>query len=36
MYLEEIIKLFKLIQETSSLNEKKRIIIANKNNELVG
>jgi len=34
MYLEEIIKLFKLIQETSSLNEKKRIIIANKNNEL--
>lgn len=34
MHLKEIFKLFKLIQETSSLNEKKRIIIANKNNEL--
>jgi len=32
--LEEVIKLFKQIQETSSLNEKKAIITANKDNEL--
>lgn len=32
--MEEVIKLFKQIQETSSLNEKKEIIIANKDNEL--
>jgi len=32
--LEEVIKLFKQIQETSSLNEKKVIIIANRDNEL--
>lgn len=32
--MEEVIKLFKQIQETSSLNEKKAIIIANKDNEL--
>lgn len=32
--MEEIIKLFKLIQETSSLNDKKAIIIANRDNEL--
>lgn len=30
----EVIKLFKQIQETSSLNDKKAIIIANKDNEL--
>lgn len=30
----EVIKLFKQIQETSSLNDKKAIITANKNNEL--
>lgn len=30
----EVIKIFKQIQETSSLNEKKTIIITNKNNEL--
>ena len=30
----EVIKLFKQIQETSSLNDKKTIIIANKDNEL--
>jgi len=32
--LEEVIRLFKLIQETSSLNDKKAIIVANRNNEL--
>lgn len=32
--MKEIIKLFKQIQETNSLNDKKAIIIANKNNEL--
>lgn len=32
--MEEIIKLFKQIQGTSSLNDKKSIIIANKDNEL--
>ena len=32
--MEEVIKLFKQIQETSSLNDKKEIIIANKDNEL--
>lgn len=32
--MEEVIKLFKQIQETSSLNEKKTIISTNKNNEL--
>lgn len=32
--MEEVIKLFKQIQETSSLNDKKAIIIANRNNEL--
>lgn len=32
--MKEIIKIFKQIQETNSLNEKKEIIIANKNNEL--
>ena len=32
--MEEVIKLFKQIQETSSLNEKQKIIIENKNNEL--
>ena len=32
--MEEVIKLFKQIQATSSLNEKKDIITANKNNEL--
>jgi len=32
--LEEVIKLFKQIQVTSSLNDKKAIIIANKDNEL--
>lgn len=32
--MEEVIKLFKQIQVTSSLNDKKAIIIANKDNEL--
>lgn len=32
--MKEVIKLFKQIQETSSLNDKKAIIIANKDNEL--
>ena len=32
--MEKVIKLFKQIQETSSLNDKKSIIIANKDNEL--
>ncbi len=32
--MEEVIKIFKQIQETSSLNDKKAIIIANKDNEL--
>ena len=32
--MEEVIRLFKQIQETSSLNDKKLIIIANKDNEL--
>ena len=34
MWLEKVIKIFKQIQQTSSLNEKKAIIIANKSNEL--
>ena len=34
MLLEEVIKLFKQIQETSSTNDKKAIISANKDNEL--
>ena len=34
MWLEEVIKLFKQIQETSSTNDKKTIITANKDNEL--
>lgn len=32
--MDKVIKLFKQIQETSSLNDKKAIIIANKDNEL--
>ena len=32
--MEEVIKLFKQIQETSSTNDKKTIIAANKDNEL--
>ena len=32
--MEEVIKLFKQIQETSSTNDKKAIIAANKDNEL--
>ena len=32
--LLEVIRLFKLIQNTSSLNDKKAIITANKENEL--
>lgn len=32
--MEEIIKLFTQIQQTSSLNDKKAIIIANRDNEL--
>ena len=32
--MEEVIKIFKQIQETSSTNDKKAIIIANKDNEL--
>ena len=34
MLLKEVIKLFKQIQETSSTNDKKTIIAANKDNEL--
>ncbi len=34
MWLIEVIKLFRQIQETSSLNDKKVIILANKDNEL--
>lgn len=34
MLLKEVIKLFKQIQETSSTNDKKAIIAANKDNEL--
>ena len=34
MRLEEVIKLFKQIQETSSTNDKKTIIATNKDNEL--
>ena len=34
MWLEEVIKLFKQIQETSGTNDKKAIIYANKDNEL--
>ena len=34
MLLEEVIKIFKQIQETSSINDKKAIITANKDNEL--
>ena len=32
--MQEVIKLFKQIQATSSLNDKKKIITDNKNNEL--
>ena len=32
--MKEVIKLFKQIQETSSTNDKKAIIAANKDNEL--
>ena len=32
--MEEVIKLFKQIQKTSSLNEKKEVIVQNKDNEL--
>ena len=32
--MQEVIKLFRQIQETSSLNEKKKIITDNKDNEL--
>ena len=32
--MKEVIKLFKQIQETSSTNDKKAIIVANKDNEL--
>lgn len=32
--VEEVIKIFKQIQSTSSTNEKKAIIAANKDNEL--
>lgn len=32
--MKEVVKLFKQIQETSSLNDKKAIIVANKDNEL--
>ena len=32
--MKEVIRLFKQIQETSSLNDKKSIIIANKDNEI--
>lgn len=32
--MERVIKLFRQIQETSSLNDKKAIITANKDNEL--
>lgn len=35
MLLKEVIKLFKQIQETSSTNDKKAIITANKDNELL-
>lgn len=34
MLLDNVIKLFKLIQKTSSLNDKKAIIVANKDNDL--
>ena len=34
MRLKEVIKLFKQIQETNSTNDKKTIIVANKDNEL--
>ena len=34
MWLEEVIKIFKQIQDTSSINDKKTIITANKDNEL--
>ena len=34
MWLKEVIKIFNQIQETSSLNDKKTIIAANKDNEL--
>ena len=34
MLLKEVVKIFKQIQETSSLNDKKAIIAANKDNEL--
>lgn len=32
--MKEVIKIFKQIQDTSSLNDKKEIIAANKDNEL--
>ena len=35
MRLEEVIRLFKQIQDTSSTNDKKAIIAANKDNELL-
>ena len=34
MLLKEVIKIFKQIQETSSTNDKKAIITANKDNDL--
>lgn len=34
MILEEVIKIFNLIQHTNSTNDKKAIIAANKDNEL--
>lgn len=34
MLLDNVIKLFKMIQKTSSLNDKKAIIVANKDNDL--
>lgn len=33
--MEEVIKILKLIQNTSSLNEKQRILRENKDNELL-
>ena len=34
MWLKEVIKIFKQIQETSGTNDKKTIIAANNDNEL--
>ena len=34
MWLKEVIKIFKQIQETSGTNDKKAIITANKDNDL--